>query len=138
MAERKILFVDDDEDQREIINAIIEKLGYHVETVGTSEAAIEALAVNKYPLVITDLKMPGIDGTELCKRIRETGSESVIYALSGHVAEFEIELFEKIGFDGHLRKPVSVKVLKQAIEGAFEKLGLDLDTPEALGGRMCE
>ena len=124
MEEKKILFIDDDEAQREIINDIIKKFGYTVETVGSSEAAIRVLAKNKYPLIITDLKMSGIDGTELCKRIREIDSESVIYALSGHVAEFEPELFEEIGFDGHLCKPVNIKVLKQAIEGAFERLGM--------------
>ncbi len=122
MEEKKILFVDDDKAQRGIINDIIKKLGYTVETVGSSEEAIRVLAKNKYPLIITDLKMPGIDGVELCKRIRGIGSESVIYALSGHVAEFEPELFEEIGFDGHLCKPVNIKVLKLAIEGAFEQL----------------
>lgn len=122
MEEKKILFVDDDKAQRGIINDIIKKLGYTVETVGGSEEAIRVLAKNKYPLIITDLKMSGIDGMELCKRIREVGSECVIYALSGHVAEFEPELFEEIGFDGHLCKPVNIKVLKLAIEGAFERL----------------
>ncbi|MBL0699593.1 MAG: response regulator [Desulfosarcina sp.] len=122
MEEKKILFVDDDKAQRGIINDIIKKLGYTVETVGSSEEAMKILAKHKYPLIITDLKMPGIDGMELCKRIREIGSESVIYALSGHVAEFDPELFEEIGFDGHLCKPVKIKVLKLAIEGAFEQL----------------
>ena len=124
MEEKKILFIDNDEAQREIINDIIKKFGYAVKTVDSSEAAMRVLAKNKYPLIITDLKMPGIDGTELCKHIREIDSESIIYALSGHVAEFEPELFEEIGFDGHLCKPVNIKVLKQAIEGAFERLGM--------------
>ena len=124
MEEKKILFVDDDKAQRGIINDIIKKLGYTVETVGGSEEAMRVLSKNKYQLIITDLKMPVIDGIELCKRIREIGSESVIYALSGHVAEFEPEQFEEVGFDGHLCKPVNIKVLKQAIEGAFERLGM--------------
>jgi DNA-binding response OmpR family regulator len=68
--------------------------------------------------------MPGIDGMALCKRIRETDSESVIYALSEHAAEFKPEKFEEIGFDGYLFKPVKIKILKLAIEGAFERAAM--------------
>ena len=73
-------------------------------------------------LIITDLRMPDIDGTELCNRIRKINSESVIYALSGYIEKFEPEKLERIGFDGHLCKPVEIKVLKHAIEDAFDKI----------------
>ena len=122
MEKKKILFVDDDESQREIVNDMIESFGYLVETADSSEKALQILEQDKYPLIITDLKMPGVSGTELCKHIRKVNSESIIYALSGHVADFEPELFEGIGFDGHLCKPVSSKVLRLAIDGAFERL----------------
>jgi len=122
MEEKKILFIDDDESQREIVNDMIESFGYVVETVDSSKKAMQMLEKDEYPLIITDLKMPGINGTELCKDIRKVNSESIIYALSGHVAEFEPELFEGIGFDGHLCKPVNIKVFRLAIEGAFERL----------------
>jgi len=75
-----------------------------------------------FPLIITDLKMPGMDGTVLCKTIRETNRESIIYALSGFIETYETETLEDVGFDGYLRKPVTLKMLKQAIEGAFDKL----------------
>ncbi|MCD6184400.1 MAG: response regulator [Deltaproteobacteria bacterium] len=122
MEEKKILFIDDDESQREIVNDMIESFGYIVETADSPEKAIQMLEKDEYPLIITDLKMPGINGMELCKHIRTVNSESIIYALSGHVAEFEPELFEEIGFDGHLCKPVNIQVLRLAIDGAFERL----------------
>ena len=122
MEEKKILFIDDDKLQREIVNDMIKSFGYVAETADSSEEAMQMLENDTYPLIITDLKMPGIDGTELCKQIRKVNSESIIYALSGHVAEFEPELFEGIGFDGHLCKPVNLKVLRLAIDGAFERL----------------
>jgi CheY-like chemotaxis protein len=63
--------------------------------------------------------MPEIDGAELCRQIRSINLETVIYALSGYLKEFEPEQLQDIGFDGHLCKPVNSDVLKSAIEGAF-------------------
>ena len=119
---KKILFIDNDKLQREILNNIIKSFGYSIETADSPEKAMQMLKKDEYPLIITDLKMPGINGTEFCKHIRKVNSESIIYALSGHVAEFEPELFEEIGFDGHLCKPVNIQVLRLAIDGAFERL----------------
>ncbi|MCD6272910.1 MAG: response regulator [Deltaproteobacteria bacterium] len=93
MKEKKILFIDDDESQRKMINNIIKMFGYAIKTASDSGEAMQILENEKYPLIITGLKMPGIDGMALCKRIRETDSESVIYALSGHAAEFKPEKF---------------------------------------------
>ena len=124
MKEKKILFIDDDQSQRKMINDIIKRFGYAVKTAADSGEAMQILESEKYPLIIMNLNMPGIDGIALCKHIRETDSESVIYALSGHAAEFKVEGFEEIGFDGYLSKPVKIKVLKVAIEGAFERAAM--------------
>jgi len=121
---KKILFIDDDESQRKMINDIIKKFGYAVETAADFGEAMQILESEKYPLIIMDLNMPEIDGMALCKRIRETDSEFVIYALSGHAAEFKPEKFEEIGFDGYLSKPVKIKVLKVAIKGTFERAAM--------------
>ena len=122
MIEKKILFIDDEETQRDVMERVLKKMGY---TVTLSADPVEALTVLRdqfFPLIITDLRMPGMDGTVLCKTIRETNRESIIYALSGFIETYETETLENIGFDGYLRKPVTLKMLKQAIEGAFDKL----------------
>jgi len=122
MIERKILFIDDEETQRDVMQRILRKMGY---TVTLSASSVEALGVLKdefFPLIITDLNMDGMDGTILCKTIRETNTDSIIYALSGFIETYKTETLEKVGFDGYLRKPVTIKMLKQAIEGAFDKL----------------
>ncbi|MBW2055493.1 MAG: response regulator, partial [Deltaproteobacteria bacterium] len=67
-------------------------------------------------------RMPGIDGIELCIQIKERNPETVIYAFSGLATEDEFYKLEQMGFDGLLCKPVSFKVLKRAVEGAFDKL----------------
>ncbi len=101
---------------------VLIKLGYSVTLSSNSIEALEILKKEHFPLIITDLSMPGMDGAKLCKNIRLTNANSIIYALSGFIESFETEKLEDIGFDGYLRKPATSKILKQAIDGAFDKL----------------
>ena len=97
-------------------------LGYDVELAGNAEEALEMARKEYFPLIITDLMMPEIDGTQLCKQIREINKTAVIYAFSGFLTEVDPDQLKDVGFDGHLCKPVKIEVLKHAIEGAFEKI----------------
>ncbi len=103
---------------------ILIELGYTVESAESAEKALKILDSEKIPLVITDLTLPDMDGTELCKQIKKINSESVIYALAGYTAGFEPEKLEKIGFDGYMCKPVKIYILKQAIQGAFDRINV--------------
>jgi CheY-like chemotaxis protein len=122
MHEKKLLVVDDDESYLNTLKKILTKMGYTAEVSTNSHEALKILDKEKIPLIITDLDMPGIDGVELCKQIREIDSNSIVYALSGYIADYDTENLEKSGFDGYLSKPVKIEVLQQAIEGAFDKL----------------
>jgi DNA-binding response OmpR family regulator len=119
---KKILVVDDEEAIREVMKLGLVKLGYDVECAQNGKEALEILAREKFPLILMDIKLPGIDGIELCVRIKERSPETVIYAFSGVVTEDEFYKLEEMGFDGILCKPVTFKVLKRAIEGAFDKI----------------
>jgi len=122
MNEKKLLVVDDDKSYLNALKKILTKMGYAAEVAAGSEEALKILEKEKFPLIITDLDMPGLDGVELCKQIRKIDSKSIVYALSGYIAEYDTENLEKSGFDGYLSKPAKIEVLKQAIEGAFDKL----------------
>jgi len=122
MNEKKLLLVDDDESYLSILKKILTKMEYAAEVATSSEEALKILEKEKYSLIITDLDMPGLDGVELCKQIKENDSKSIVYALSGYITEYDTENLEKSGFDGYLSKPAKIEVLKQAIEGAFDKI----------------
>ncbi len=119
---KKILFVDDDDLQRDSMKKMLVRLGYDVKLAKNANEALEISQQEVFPLIITDLMMPEMDGTQLCKRIREVNGKAVIYAFSGYLAEVASDQLNGAGFDGHLAKPVKIEVLKQAIEGAFEKI----------------
>jgi len=97
-------------------------LGYDVELAKNAEEALEIARKEYFPLIITDLMMPEIDGTQLCKQIRKINKTAVIYAFSGFLTEVDPDQLKDVGFDGHLCKPVKIEILKHAIEGAFEKI----------------
>jgi CheY-like chemotaxis protein len=119
---RRILFVDDEDLIRDTIKDMLMMLGYDVELARNAKEALEIVRKEYFPLIITDLMMPAIDGTQLCKQIREINETSVIYAFSGFLTEVDSDRLKDVGFDGHLCKPVKIEVLKHAIEGAFEKI----------------
>ncbi|MBW2605438.1 MAG: response regulator [Deltaproteobacteria bacterium] len=119
---RRILFVDDEDAIRDRIKDMLMKLGYDVELAGNAKEAIGIVRKEYFPLIITDLMMPEIDGTQLCRQIREINETAVIYAFSGYLTGVGSDQLKDIGFDGHLCKPVKIEVLRHAIEGAFDKI----------------
>jgi CheY-like chemotaxis protein len=119
---KKILFVDDEEILRDTLEEMLVKLGYDVELAKDAKEALKIARKEYFPLIITDLMMPEIDGTQLCKQIREINETAVIYAFSGFLTDIDSDQLKDAGFDGHLCKPVKIEVLKDAVDGAFEKI----------------
>ncbi|MGB2928612.1 MAG: response regulator [Desulfobacterales bacterium] len=119
---KKILVVDDEEAIRQVIKMGLVKLGYDPECAKNGKEGLEILEREEFPLILMDLRLPEIDGIELCMRIKERNPETVIYAFSGLVAEVEYYQLEEMGLDGLLCKPVTFEVLERAIKGAFEKI----------------
>ena len=119
---RKILFVDDEESQIKLMQSFFLRKGYDAEFAKSAKEALEILDNEDISIIITDLQMPEMDGIEFCRRVREKGSEVVVYGYSGDIIGVNSDHLEDIGFDGLLWKPVRLGVLERAIEGAFEKI----------------
>jgi len=115
----KILVVDNEEDQRRLISIILTKFGYSVKTVSSAEAALAEIDSANYHLIITDLIMPEMDGTELCERIKRIRPEAKVYAISGHIELYDDNKLEQFGFDGVIQKPISMNSLKDTVELAI-------------------
>jgi signal transduction histidine kinase/CheY-like chemotaxis protein len=101
----RILLIEDHEDTRVVFQAILRQKGHAVESVATGEAALELAANQSFDLVICDLGLPDLSGTELMAILRERYSLRGI-ALSGYGMEEDIRRSKSAGFDYHLTKPV--------------------------------
>ncbi len=123
MTAKKILVVDNEEDQLDMMGSLLDRMGYQVSLAQDSDTALDLIDKNRFSLVITDLIMPGTDGIELCEQIKKITPETVVYVFSGHVDLYEPEKLKRAGFDGYLQKPIDVTQLKQEIEKVFVSAG---------------
>ncbi len=122
MSEKKILVVDDEEIIRSTFELAFGKKGYTVRCAESAEEALEILKDEKILVMFLDLSMPGMNGIELCRKIRKDFPMAIIHAVSGHSSLFEPAEIREAGFDGYLHKPVLLEQIYKAAQDAFNKL----------------
>lgn len=122
-----VLVVDDDPVTRRLIAAGLERLGYTVTPVGDGEAAWVTLGTIHFPMVITDWMMPGVDGIELCRRIRSRHAADYTYVIVLTSLEGKPRYLEAMeaGADDFLTKPVDLDQLKARLHAAGRILRLE-------------
>lgn len=115
---KKIAVVEDNPDNRLLVRVILESL-YDVEEYETGFAALEGLPKSKPDLVLLDVSLPEMDGTEVLRRIRADATlrDLPVIALTAHAMAGDREKFLAAGFDDYLTKPiVDETILLNAIE----------------------
>ena len=104
---QSILFVDDDEQFRKAIVRIFEASGFDITTARDGQEALDLLSESAYDLIITDLKMPVLDGYELMREIKRREIKIPVIILTGYgEVETHIDLMNMGAYD-HIEKPVS-------------------------------
>lgn len=118
--ERSALVVEDDEDIRSLIEFTLGTQGFVVTSVGTGLDAVEAVRTGDPDLVTLDLGLPGIDGIETCRRIREL-SDAYVVMITARDDEIDRLLGLETGADDFLSKPFSVRELKARVNALFRR-----------------
>jgi two-component system phosphate regulon response regulator PhoB len=113
MANEHILVVDDEEEILELVEYNLAKVGYHVFCVNTGEKALEATRTRLPDLIILDLMLPGIDGLDVCKAIKNNPKTQhiPIVMLTAKGEESDIVIGLELGADDYITKPFSPRVL---------------------------
>ena len=125
----RILVVDDEPTSLHLVRALLERSGHQVVTARNGHEALASALANPPQMVVTDWMMPGMDGVELCKRLRSTeaGRDLYILILTGQNEEQRIvEAFEA-GADDHVAKPVNSKLLLARIRPGIRVIHLQED-----------
>jgi putative nucleotidyltransferase with HDIG domain len=121
MAGEKILVVDDEEMIRDLCSHILSSEGYSVTAVPSGETAIEELGRTPVDLLITDIKMPAMDGLELFERVRKLNQDIVTIFITGHgTLDTAIESLMR-GVEGFVLKPFTQEELVSAVERAVTR-----------------
>ena len=109
-APKRILVVDDESSITEFVGYALRKEGYDVDVFENGEDALNAARQNTYDLFVLDIMLPGMDGYELCRRLRSITSAPVLF-LSARDTELDKVVGLEIGGDDYLAKPFGVREL---------------------------
>ena len=120
----KILIIDDERSIRNSMKEILSDEGYIVETAEDGASGYEAASKGHYDVVFCDIKMPGLDGTEVLEKLVEDGCESAIVMISGHGdIDTAVECIKKGAFD-FIQKPLDLNRILITIKNATDKTKL--------------
>jgi CheY-like chemotaxis protein len=108
---KKILLVDDENSIREVFAEVLREEGYDVSAVENGVQGLEALGKNTFDLILVDKKMPGIDGLDFIRQVRERKLPTKIVLISGSISEHPMR-----EVDAYLSKPCEIDQLLETVK----------------------
>jgi len=119
---KKILLVDDEEDIREVLRMALTDMGYHILTADNGKTAWQTFSREDPPIVMTDIKMPVMDGIELLQRIKRKNPETEVIMITGHGdMDLAIKSLKHRATD-FITKPINVDALEISLQRTQEKI----------------
>ncbi|MCI3274877.1 response regulator transcription factor [Streptomyces cylindrosporus] len=119
-APARVLVVDDDPTVAEVVAGYLDRAGYAVDRAADGPAALTRAAAHRPDLVVLDLMLPGMDGLEVCRRMRESGPVPVIM-LTARGDEDDRILGLEVGADDYVTKPFSPRELVLRVESVLRR-----------------
>jgi DNA-binding NtrC family response regulator len=121
MAITHVLIIDDEQRFLKTTQSLLEKEGYHVLTAVDGLKGLDVLQKKRVDVVVLDVKMPGMDGIEVLRRIKSDHPLVEVLMLTGHATMESAIDGLKLGAFDYLTKPCDIPVLKQKIMEAYDK-----------------
>ncbi|SDJ21831.1 response regulator transcription factor [Natribacillus halophilus] len=118
----KLLIVDDEESIITLLTYNLEKEGYTVDSAGDGQAAVDLAMTHAYDLIVLDLMLPGMDGLEVCRHLREQKVNAPILMLTAKDEEFDKVLGLELGADDYMTKPFSPRELIARVRAIIRRV----------------
>jgi two-component system, OmpR family, response regulator MprA len=128
----RLLVVDDDPSVREALALVLEMGGFEVTTAVDGREAIRTLAIASPDAVVLDVLMPGLDGLEVCRRMRATGDRTPVLMLTARAEVSERVAGLEAGADDYLAKPFAREELIARLRALLRRTGWEGDEQQAL------
>jgi DNA-binding response OmpR family regulator len=119
---RKILVIEDNEDLAQLLDLHLRDLSYEVDLALDGDDGLAKFQSKDYDLVILDLMLPGIDGLEICRRIRTKTAYTPILMLTSKASELDRVLGLEMGADDYVTKPFSIRELMARVKAIFRRI----------------
>jgi two-component system response regulator PilR (NtrC family) len=124
MAQQNILVVDDEKSMCEFLEIMLKKDGYEVTSTTSGDKALELLDNNLYSMVLTDVKMPGVNGFEVLRKTKEVSPDTVVIMITAYGSPEGAVTAIKEGAYDYITKPFRVEEVKLTIKKSLERNNL--------------
>lgn len=128
----KILLVDDEIPIITLLQYNVEKAGFQTDVAQTGPEALDKAINNTYALIILDIMLPGIEGTEVCRQLRERNIDTPILMLTAKGSESDKVTGLDIGADDYLTKPFSPREMIARVQAILRRVTEQVDTNQAI------
>ena len=119
---KKVLIVEDDQDIAHLVALHLKDIECEVEAVADGRLGFERAREGVHDLIILDLMLPGIDGLEICRRVRAQSEYTPILMLTARSSEMDRVLGLELGADDYLTKPFSILELVARVKALFRRI----------------
>ena len=108
-----VLIIDDSPTELHLFQSMLEKAGFDTLVADSGEEGLKKIGTDGFDLVLTDIKMPGMDGLEMAQRIKEMNPWMPIVVVTGYGSEANEAKAEEVGVTEFLRKPLTPETIEQ-------------------------
>lgn len=133
---KRILVVEDERDIAELIRLHLDDLGFAVTMTGDGNAGLRMASAGSWDLVILDLRLPGLDGLEICRRLRQNSGSVPVLILTSKSSELDRVVGLEIGADDYVTKPFSVLELIARVKAILRRAELSRQSTFADRGEV--
>ncbi len=133
---QRVLVVDDDPTVSDVVRRYLEREGFAVELAGDGQQALDAYAADRPDLVVLDLMLPGIDGLEVCRRLRTQDRTLPVIMLTALGEESDRVLGLEIGADDYVTKPFSPRELVLRVQSVLRRAAPAQASGELVDGAL--
>lgn len=116
----KTLLIDDDEFVRDSFRLMFESRDCFLMAVETAEEAVEILKEHKYDIIITDYKLPGMDGLDFCKQIRRTHPLTMKIMITAYGSQTLANEAYNVGVNALIEKPITLEAFEKSLLSLFK------------------
>ena len=124
----RLLIVEDEEAIRSGLVDVFVYHGYEVETADNGDDGLRLSLSGKYDLILLDVMLPGVDGFEICNRIRQQDRQQPVIMLTAKSSDEDIVQGLTLGADDYVAKPFSVTQLVLRVQAVLRRSGVDADS----------
>jgi two-component system OmpR family response regulator len=119
----RILVIEDNHDIARLVEMHLQDLSYEVELAADGDAGLARAMQGQYDLIILDIMLPGIDGLEICRRLRGASNHTPVLMLTAKTTELDRVLGLELGADDYLTKPFSIMELLARVKAIIRRAG---------------